>query len=39
MDRDDTEVCLVCLSESKGKIGLERNKMNIQKDAFLTRVA
>ena len=39
MDRDSSEVCLVCLSESEGKIGLERNKMNIQKDAFLTRVA
>ena len=35
MDRDTTEVCLVCLSESEGKIDLERNKMNIQKDAFL----
>ena len=34
-----TEVCLVCLSESEGKISLEGNKMNIQKDAFLTRVA
>ena len=39
MDRDTTEVCLVCLLESKGKIGLEGNKMKIQKDAFLTRVA
>ena len=29
MDRDTTEVCLVCLSESEGKIGLEGSKMNI----------
>ena len=29
MDRDTTEVCLVCLSESEGEIGLEGNKMNI----------
>ena len=34
-----TEVCSVCLSESEGKIGLEGNKMNLQKDAFLKRVA
>ena len=39
MDRDTTEVCLVCLLESEGKTGLEGNKMNIQKDTFLTRVA
>ena len=39
MDRDTTEVCLVCLSESDCKIGLRRNKMNVQKDAFLARVA
>ena len=38
MDRDTTEVCLAWLSESKGKIGYEGNKMNIQKDAFLTKV-
>ena len=29
MDRDTTEVCLVCLSESEDEIGLEGNKMNI----------
>ena len=39
MDRDTTEVCLVCLSGSESKTGLEGNKINIQKDAFLTRVA
>ena len=39
MDRDTTEVCLVCLLGPEGKIGLEGNKMNIQKNEFLTRVA
>ena len=29
MDRDTTEVCLVCLSESEGEIGLEGSKINI----------
>ena len=38
MDTDTTEVSLVCLSEAEGKIGLEGNKINLEKDAFLPRV-
>ena len=34
MDRDTTEVCLVCLSESEGEIGLEGSKMTYKRMHF-----
>ena len=37
-DTDTTKICLVYFSEKESKIGLARNKINLQKDAFPTRV-
>ena len=34
MDTDTTKVCLVYFSVKGSKIGLEGNKMNLQKEAF-----